>query len=43
MIRNQDIVNAADKVVAFWDGVSKGTKNTIDTAKKLGKEVTVFQ
>jgi predicted Rossmann fold nucleotide-binding protein DprA/Smf involved in DNA uptake len=43
IIRNQDIVYAADKVVAFWDGESKGTKNTIDTAKKLGKEVTVFQ
>jgi predicted Rossmann fold nucleotide-binding protein DprA/Smf involved in DNA uptake len=43
MKRNQQIVEASDRVVAFWDGESKGTKNTIDTAKKLGKEVTVFQ
>ena len=42
IIRNQDLVNAADKLVAFWDGESKGTKNTIATAKKLGKEMTVI-
>jgi YspA, cpYpsA-related SLOG family len=43
MKRNQQIVEASDRIVAFWDGASKGTKNTIDTAKKLGKGVTVFQ
>lgn len=41
MVRNKDIVTAADMVVAFWDGKSKGTKNTIDTARKLGKKVEV--
>jgi len=42
MKRNQQIVEASDRIVAFWDGFSKGTKNTIDTAKKLGKGVTVI-
>jgi YspA, cpYpsA-related SLOG family len=42
MKRNQQIVEASDRVVAFWDGDSRGTKNTIDTAKKLGKGVTVI-
>lgn len=31
-IRNKDIVDHADIVVAFWDGKSKGTKHTIDIA-----------
>jgi len=41
--RNQQIVEASDRIVGFWNGESRGTKNTIDTAKKLGKGVTVFQ
>ncbi|MEK0346434.1 MAG: SLOG family protein [Nitrosopumilus sp.] len=36
-IRNQLIVDAADIVVAFWDGVSKGTKDTLDKAHKARK------
>jgi hypothetical protein len=42
MKRNQQIVEASDRVVAFWDRESRGTKNSIDTDKKLGKEVTVI-
>jgi len=41
-IRNQQIVEAADKVVAFWDGQSKGTKITIDLTKKAGKPLEVI-
>ena len=41
MIRNAEMVRAADWVVAFWDGKSKGTKNTIDTALRLGKRLEV--
>lgn len=37
MVRNRDIVNNSDIVLAFWDGVSKGTKNSIDFAKKQNK------
>lgn len=38
-VRNELIVDQADVIVAFWDGVSKGTKHTIDLAKKAGKRV----
>ncbi len=34
IVRNKDIINAADTVIAFWDGKSKGTNNSIDLAKK---------
>jgi hypothetical protein len=32
--RNVQIVGAADKVAAFWDGVSRGTQHTINIAKE---------
>lgn len=35
-IRNREIVDNADMVVAFWNGTSKGTKYTIDYANKKG-------
>jgi hypothetical protein len=41
MERNSDIVAAADWVVAFWDGHSKGTLDTITKAHAAGKRVTV--
>lgn len=37
-IRNHQIITVADRVVAFWDGESKGTRYSIDLAlakKKL--------
>ncbi len=37
MIRNKDIISNADIVIAFWDGSSKGTKNSINHAKKMKK------
>src|SRR5688572_22124212 len=36
-IRNKLIIEQCDEVLAFWDGVSSGTKNSIDIAAKLGK------
>lgn len=39
--RNEQMVEMADNVIAIWDGVSKGTKYTIDYARKMGKAVTV--
>ena len=39
--RNLQIVAYADTVVAFWDGVSKGTKYVINICQKQGKEITV--
>lgn len=42
IIRNKDIVAACDELVAFWDGKSPGTADSIMTAHKTGKKVTVF-
>jgi predicted Rossmann fold nucleotide-binding protein DprA/Smf involved in DNA uptake len=41
--RNVLIVRAADVVLAFWDGVSKGTKHSIDIAGQQGKKVYVVK
>lgn len=38
-MRNADIVAAADEIVAFWDGVSRGTRHTIALAEAAGKPV----
>jgi predicted alpha/beta superfamily hydrolase len=32
MIRNSEIVEQSDVVIAFWDGESRGTKDTINKA-----------
>lgn len=41
-IRNAKIVERCDKLVAFWDGESKGTKISIDMAEKAGKLLKVI-
>lgn len=41
MIRNKNIIDTADEVVAFWDGQSKGTANSIERARKAGKPLTI--
>lgn len=41
--RNKEIVEYSDQIIAFWDGKSRGTKNTIDIAKKQGKPVTIIR
>ncbi|WP_158964041.1 SLOG family protein [Myroides fluvii] len=40
-IRNTEIVAHADCILAFWDGQSKGTKDSIDKATGAGKKVIV--
>ena len=40
--RNTDIVNSSDRVVAFWDKKSTGTKDTLAKAKKSKKKVSYF-
>lgn len=40
--RNAEIVAFVDKVVAFWDGKSKGTLHTITLAIKAKKSVEVY-
>ena len=42
MTRNTDIVNSSDRVVAFWDKKSTGTKDTLAKAKKSKKKVSYF-
>lgn len=39
--RDKEMVHAADVVVAFWDGKSKGTLFTYNYAKELGVPVVV--
>ena len=41
--RNEELVNMADKILIIWDGASKGTKSTINYAKKLNKEIEVIE
>ncbi len=37
--RNEEMVDACDTVLAIWDGESKGTKYTLNYARKKGKEI----
>ena len=37
IVRNKMIVDYADKIIAFWDGKSKGTLSVIKYAEKTGK------
>lgn len=39
--RNVQMAEYADALVAFWDGVSSGTKHMIETAQKMGLDVRV--
>lgn len=41
LYRNKDMVDMADFVLIIWDGKSKGTKYTIDYAKKINKNCEV--
>jgi hypothetical protein len=41
MIRNAQIIDAADCVTAFWNGISSGTANSIERARRAGKSVVI--
>lgn len=41
MVRNSQIINDADAVIAFWDGVSAGTLDSVRKAKTLKKRVVI--
>ncbi len=41
-LRNQTIVNNCDMVLAFWDGVSRGTADTIEKAKRAKKPTFII-
>jgi predicted Rossmann fold nucleotide-binding protein DprA/Smf involved in DNA uptake len=40
--RNREIVKYADTILAFHDGQSGGTQNTIDIANEMGKPLKTF-
>lgn len=40
-IRNRQMADYCDCVIAVWDGESKGTKNMIDYTKQIGKPVYI--
>lgn len=42
VMRNHDIVANADRVVAFWDGKSKGTAHTISLALQCDMDVEII-
>lgn len=41
-IRNAEMAQVSDCLVAFWDGESRGTKNMIKNMKKLKKPVLIY-
>ena len=42
-VRNKLIVENSDVVFAFWDGMSKGTKSSMDMAQMIGKKIIVIR
>lgn len=42
-LRNTEIVRQADRIVAFWDGESPGTQDTMRKAKLHAKKLEVFR
>ena len=42
IVRNRQIVEYADRIIAFWDGKSRGTQSVIQYAKRIGKPCEVI-
>ena len=42
IVRNKKIVAHSDKIIAFWDGKSKGTLSVIKYAQKTGKPCEII-
>ena len=42
-IRNGEMANYANKLIAFWDGESNGTKHMIETAQKKGIKTHIIR
>ena len=41
--RNDEMVDMCDMVLVFWDGVSRGTKHTVDYARKVGRRIEIVR
>lgn len=42
LIRNIDIINRADLVLAFWDNKSNGTRYVIKKCREMGKKIILY-
>ena len=42
-LRNTQIVFDCTHLIAFWDGKSTGTKDSINKARRTGKKVTIVE
>jgi hypothetical protein len=42
LVRNKEIVNTSERVIAFWDGKSRGTAHAVSYAKSRGKRVDII-
>lgn len=42
LVRNKQMVDMADMVIAIWDGKSRGTKNTIDYAISINRRLKIY-
>lgn len=42
MIRNREMAEYADALIAVYDGVSRGTKNMIEEAKKKDLKIYIY-
>lgn len=41
LVRDKEMVDYCDEVIAFWDGKSRGTKYVIDYCKTIGRKCIV--
>ena len=42
LLRNEEIICYADEVLAFWDGISRGTMHSISLCIKHGKPIRII-
>ena len=42
LLRNLEIIDYCDMVLAFWDGQSRGTRFVIENCRKKGKPCKIF-
>ena len=42
-IRNEEMAEVSDALIAFWDGKSRGTKSMIEIARRKGLQVAVVK
>ena len=42
LYRNIEIITKADKIIVFWDQVSRGSKFVIEYASKRSKEMIIY-